>query len=118
MIPHVLIRFLATQAASDSSAACPTISALHAIDLGSPRMVRLRWGFDIGLGSCLSHSTTLKVCLFDAKETSLRDLLRSGASDDVVMQTIGIAVRGKEEKHAGMEDIDVVANRPMILIGG
>ena len=59
-----------------------------------------------------------KVCLFDAKEISLRDLLRGGASDDTVLQTIGIAVHGKKEKHAGMEDIDVVTNRPMILIGG
>jgi molybdenum cofactor biosynthesis enzyme MoaA len=61
---------------------------------------------------------TLKVCLFDAKETSLRDLLRSGVSDDTVLETIGTAVRGKKEKHAGMEDIDIVTNRPMILIGG
>jgi cyclic pyranopterin phosphate synthase len=34
------------------------------------------------------------------------------------MHTVGIAVRGKKEKHAGMEDIDVITNRPMILIGG
>lgn len=61
---------------------------------------------------------TPKVCLFDPKETSLRDILRSGGSDDTLMETIGIAVRGKNEKHAGMEDIDVTANRPMILIGG
>ena len=65
-----------------------------------------------------SHPITWKVCLFDAKEISLRDLIRSGASDDAMLQTIGIAVRGKKEKHAGMEDIDVVTNRPMILIGG
>lgn len=58
------------------------------------------------------------MCLFDAEEVSLRDLLRSGAPDDAVMYTVGIAVRGKKEKHAGMENIDVVANRPMILIGG
>ena len=58
------------------------------------------------------------MCLFDAEEASLRDLLRSGASDDTVMRTVGVAVRGKKEKHAGMEDIDVVTNRPMILIGG
>lgn len=61
---------------------------------------------------------TLQVCLFDAKEISLRDLLRSGAPDDTILQTIGVAVRGKEEKHAGMENIDVITNRPMILIGG
>lgn len=60
----------------------------------------------------------IKVCLFDAKETSLRDLLRGGASDDVLMQTVAVAVRGKKERHAGMEGIDVTVNRPMTLIGG
>lgn len=44
--------------------------------------------------------------------------MRSGASDQVLLSTIGLAVGGKKEKHAGMEDIDVVTNRPMILIGG
>ncbi len=44
--------------------------------------------------------------------------MRAGSSDDVLLSTIGRAVSGKKEKHAGMEDIDVVTNRPMILIGG
>jgi len=66
----------------------------------------------------LTADGQIKVCLFDPKEISLRDLLRSGAPDDILLQTIGIAVRGKKEKHPGMEDIDVVANRPMTLIGG
>ncbi|KAI0081077.1 molybdenum cofactor biosynthesis prote [Panus rudis PR-1116 ss-1] len=73
-------------------------------------------------GSCnrlrLTADGQIKVCLFDAKEISLRDQMRQGASDDDLLQTIGLAVRGKQEKHAGMEDIDVVTNRPMILIGG
>ncbi|KAF8078973.1 hypothetical protein FPV67DRAFT_1616512 [Lyophyllum atratum] len=60
----------------------------------------------------------IKVCLFDAKELSLRDEMRRGATDDELLQIIGRAVFGKQEKHAGMEDIDVVTNRPMILIGG
>ncbi|KAG5652446.1 hypothetical protein H0H81_004990 [Sphagnurus paluster] len=60
----------------------------------------------------------IKVCLFDAKELSLRDEMRAGVSDDDLIQLIGRAVFGKKEKHAGMEDIDVVTNRPMILIGG
>lgn len=59
-----------------------------------------------------------QVCLFDAKEISLRDQLRRGVTDAEILQTIGHAVRGKQEKHAGMQDIDVVTNRPMILIGG
>ncbi|KAI0800749.1 molybdenum cofactor biosynthesis prote, partial [Fomes fomentarius] len=73
-------------------------------------------------GSCnrlrLTADGQIKVCLFDAKEISLRDQIRVGASDDVLLSTIGHAVQGKKEKHAGMEDIDVVTNRPMILIGG
>lgn len=60
----------------------------------------------------------IKVCLFDAKEVSLRDELRRGASDAELLHMIGRAVSVKQEKHAGMEDIDVVTNRPMILIGG
>jgi cyclic pyranopterin phosphate synthase len=60
----------------------------------------------------------IKVCLFDAKELSLRDSMRLGASDSDLLEIIGRAVQGKQEKHAGMEAIDVVTNRPMILIGG
>ncbi|KAG5340927.1 hypothetical protein C0989_012550 [Termitomyces sp. Mn162] len=59
----------------------------------------------------------IKVCLFDAKEVSLRDEMRKGASDEELLHIIGNAVSDKKEKHAGMEDIDVVKNRPMILIG-
>ncbi|KAA1468082.1 molybdenum cofactor biosynthesis prote [Dentipellis sp. KUC8613] len=66
----------------------------------------------------LTADGQIKVCLFDAKEVSLRDQMRAGADDQQLLQTIGRAVRGKKEKHAGMEDIDVVTNRPMILIGG
>ncbi|GBE77430.1 predicted protein [Sparassis crispa] len=73
-------------------------------------------------GSCnrlrLTADGQIKVCLFDAKEISLRDGLRSSETDEELLQTIGQTVRGKREKHAGMEAIDVVKNRPMILIGG
>jgi len=66
----------------------------------------------------LTADGQIKVCLFDAKEISLRDAVRNGATDEDLLQIIGSAVSGKKEKHAGMEDIDVVTNRPMILIGG
>ncbi|KDR85747.1 hypothetical protein GALMADRAFT_384082 [Galerina marginata CBS 339.88] len=73
-------------------------------------------------GTCnrlrLTADGQIKVCLFDATEVSLRDKLRVGASDDQLLEIIGRSVTGKKEKHAGMEDIDVVTNRPMILIGG
>jgi hypothetical protein len=49
---------------------------------------------------------------------SLRDELRRGATDEELLALIGCAVKGKQEKHVGMDDIDVVKNRPMILIGG
>ncbi|KAH9837250.1 molybdenum cofactor biosynthesis prote [Rhodofomes roseus] len=65
----------------------------------------------------LTADGQIKVCLFDAKEISLRDRMRAGATDEELLQTIGFAVQGKKAKHAGMEDIDVVTNRPMILIG-
>lgn len=60
----------------------------------------------------------IKVCLFDAKELSLRDAMRLGVPDSDLLEIIGRAVQGKQEKHAGMENIDVITNRPMILIGG
>ena len=62
--------------------------------------------------------TSSQVCLFDAKEVSLRDKMRTGATDKELLSLIGHAVQGKQEKHAGMEGIDVTTNRPMILIGG
>ncbi|PPQ79423.1 hypothetical protein CVT25_002693 [Psilocybe cyanescens] len=65
----------------------------------------------------LTADGQIKVCLFDATEVSLRDKLRMGASEEELLETIGRSVTGKKEKHAGMEDIDVVTNRPMILIG-
>jgi len=66
----------------------------------------------------LTADGQIKVCLFDAKEVSLRDKMRMGASDDDLLKIVGQAVTGKMEKHAGMEDINVTTNRPMILIGG
>ncbi|KAF8808136.1 molybdenum cofactor biosynthesis prote [Phlegmacium glaucopus] len=65
----------------------------------------------------LTADGQIKVCLFDAKEVSLRDEMRMGASDDDLLKIVGQAVAGKMEKHAGMEDINVTTNRPMILIG-
>ncbi|XP_076176237.1 molybdenum cofactor synthesis 1 isoform X2 [Ptiloglossa arizonensis] len=61
----------------------------------------------------------LKVCLFEGKgEVSLRDALRSGASDDVLTEMIGTAVQRKQKQHAGMFNLSQMENRPMILIGG
>ena len=48
----------------------------------------------------------------------MRDLLRDGRSDEEVLDIIQSALHMKKEKHAGMDDIDVINNRPMIKIGG
>lgn len=55
-----------------------------------------------------------ELCLFDSAENSLRD----GASEVAISRLIDQALIGKKARHSGMEDIDVVLNRPMILNGG
>lgn len=69
----------------------------------------------------LTADGQIKVCLFDAKEVSLRDIMRNGGTDEDLLKIIGVAVQGKHAKHGGIENvenIDVITNRPMILIGG
>ena len=61
---------------------------------------------------------SFKVCLFGPREVSLRDMIRSGTSDDELRKVIGVAVKGKKAAHAGMEALARTPNRPMILIGG
>nr|DBA27360.1 TPA: hypothetical protein GDO54_011519 [Pyxicephalus adspersus] len=72
-------------------------------------------------GSCnrlrITADGNLKVCLFGNSEVSLRDLLRSGASEEKLIQIIGAAVGRKKKQHAGMFSISQMKNRPMILIG-
>ena len=60
----------------------------------------------------------LKVCLFGSNEVDLRDLMREGASDDVLKAAIFGAINKKKASHAGMYEIAKSDNRPMILIGG
>ena len=66
----------------------------------------------------LTADGSLKVCLFGQAETSLRDLMRAGATDDEVCAAIQEAVSHKAAAHAGMHAIAESDNRPMILIGG
>ncbi|CAL8090139.1 unnamed protein product [Orchesella dallaii] len=58
----------------------------------------------------------LKVCLFGNAEVSLRDAMRSGVSDEMLLSLIGEAVQRKFPKHAGMLNLAKMENRPMILI--
>jgi cyclic pyranopterin phosphate synthase len=60
----------------------------------------------------------LKVCLFGPREVSLRDLIRSGSSDEELEQVVALSVRRKAAEHAGMYNLVDGENRPMILIGG
>ncbi|KAJ7991318.1 hypothetical protein DPEC_G00296080 [Dallia pectoralis] len=72
-------------------------------------------------GSCnrlrITADGNLKVCLFGNTEVSLRDILRSGASEQELLEIIGAAVGRKKKQHAGMFNISRMKNRPMILIG-
>ncbi|XP_013780699.2 molybdenum cofactor biosynthesis protein 1-like isoform X3 [Limulus polyphemus] len=73
-------------------------------------------------GSCnrlrITADGNLKVCLFGSSEVSLRDILRSGISQEHLLEVISTAVKRKKPQHAGMFNINKMKNRPMILIGG
>ncbi|CAB4054963.1 MOCS1 [Lepeophtheirus salmonis] len=70
-------------------------------------------------GSCnrlrLTADGHLKVCLFGSSELDLKAPLREGKP---LMDLIGAAVKKKKAKHAGMNELKNMKNRPMILIGG
>ncbi|XP_032876459.1 molybdenum cofactor biosynthesis protein 1 isoform X2 [Amblyraja radiata] len=73
-------------------------------------------------GSCnrlrLTADGNLKVCLFGNTEVSLRDVMRSGATEEELLEIVGAAVGRKKKQHAGMFNISQMKNRPMILIEG
>ncbi|KAJ6256072.1 hypothetical protein Dda_9164 [Drechslerella dactyloides] len=77
-------------------------------------------------GTCnrlrITSDGSIKVCLFDNAEVSLRDLMREDGGmgpegERKLLEVIGVAVKGKKEKHAGMGELESMPNRPMILIG-
>jgi molybdenum cofactor biosynthesis enzyme MoaA len=76
-------------------------------------------------GTCnrlrITADGNFKVCLFDNREVSLRDLIRSGSTEEEIYAIINKAVKGKFFSHGGkdnMYDIQQSKNRPMIKIGG
>lgn len=54
-------------------------------------------------------SSAKQVCLFGNSEVSLRDALRSGASEEELLQVIGAAVGRKKKQHAGGQRVCVRA---------
>lgn len=60
----------------------------------------------------------LKICLFDNREVSLRDAMRSGFTDEEILQVINNAILKKKQAHAGLDVLSITKNRPMIKIGG
>jgi GTP 3',8-cyclase len=94
----------------------------------------------------ITSDGNLKVCLFGNAEVSLRDILRKGNGGEAIdeeafqairntemgtegrirygelerelLEVIGMAVKRKKAKHAGMGELENMKNRPMILIGG
>ena len=49
---------------------------------------------------------------------TMEDTTRRSARDNKLLDIIGMAVKRKKEKHAGMGELENMKNRPMILIGG
>ncbi|KAK6346401.1 hypothetical protein TWF730_010726 [Orbilia blumenaviensis] len=77
-------------------------------------------------GTCnrlrITSDGNIKVCLFDNAEVSLRDMMRMEGGmgpegEKKLLEVIGVAVKGKKEKHAGLGELETMPNRPMILIG-
>lgn len=98
-------------------------------------------------GTCnrlrITSDGNLKVCLFGNAEVSLRDILRKAnagepidesayeaikaqaaagrsipPNEEELLDVIGMAVKRKKAKHAGIGQLEHMKNRPMILIGG
>ncbi|MEC9423059.1 MAG: GTP 3',8-cyclase MoaA, partial [Nitrospinota bacterium] len=60
----------------------------------------------------------LRTCLFSTEETNLKELIRSGATDEAIIETINQAVLVKEPGHKiNLDDFERPA-RAMHAIGG
>jgi len=73
-------------------------------------------------GTCnrlrMTADGNLKVCLFGNSEVSLRDAMRDHSDDSALKELIEAAVKRKKPRHAGVNVLASLKNRPMILIGG
>jgi cyclic pyranopterin phosphate synthase len=66
----------------------------------------------------LTADGQLRTCLFATEETDLRAVIRSGASDEAIAETLRNAVWRKELKHYIGDKSFKRANRSMSMIGG
>lgn len=60
----------------------------------------------------------MKKIEMDRREGRVDGALGMLSNESKLLDVIGIAVKGKKEKHAGMGELKNMKNRPMILIGG
>lgn len=60
----------------------------------------------------------LKTCLFHTPESSLRDAMRAGASDNELSDMIQNALTLKKKGHEPVEELVSIENQSMIQIGG
>ncbi|HET8910027.1 MAG TPA: GTP 3',8-cyclase MoaA [Ktedonobacteraceae bacterium] len=106
------------------------------IKTGDPSETARRYTFSDGIGevgfinpvsepfcaSCdrirLTADGQLRTCLFATEETDLRQILRSGASDEELANTLRQAVWKKELKHYIGDKRFKRSNRSMSMIGG
>jgi cyclic pyranopterin phosphate synthase len=103
-----------------------TDPAAAAVEYQSPGLVG-RIGFISPIsahfcGRCtrlrLTADGALRSCLFAREETSLRDLLRGGATDEALAQAVRAAVEKKAWCHPPEAELAAAAGRSMIQIGG
>ncbi len=66
----------------------------------------------------LTSEGALKTCLFHHPETSLRDQMRAGCSDEELAKQIRSAVLLKPQGHPGADELQARPNRSMVQIGG
>jgi cyclic pyranopterin phosphate synthase len=106
------------------------------IKTGDPSETARRYTFSDGIGevgfinpvsepfcaSCdrirLTADGQLRTCLFATEETDIRQILRSGASDEELAETLRQAVWKKELKHYIGDKRFKRSNRSMSMIGG
>ncbi|KAF3130958.1 hypothetical protein TWF703_007952 [Orbilia oligospora] len=71
-------------------------------------------------GTCnrlrITSDGNIKVCLFDNAEVSLRDMMRKEGGmgpegEKRLLEVIGVAVKGKKEKHAGLDGVNMLWGR-------